>query len=232
MAATARGQPEPTPAAELELVRRLVGGDQRAWGEFVTRFQRLVWTCIRRTSERYRLELSTADLEDTVADVFAALLERDCAALRRFEGRCSLATWLIVISRRRCQRRVRKRFHRPVPFTDGDGTAAKLAAEVDPLEDLIRREDQQLVRIAFDRLSPADRRVLELHHHQQLGYAEIGRELGIAMNSVGPRIHRAQQRLRKLLEPRGTAAAHHPEIPAGAPTVAESAGNRAELEHD
>lgn len=213
-------------------MRRLVGGDQRAWGVFVTRYQRLVWTCVCRTSERYRLNLSTADLEDTVADVFAALLERHCAALRRFEGRCSLATWLIVIARRRCLRHVRKRLPRPVPLADRDGASAELTRGGDPLEDLIRREDQQLVRTAFDRLSPADRRVLEMHHYQKLGYAEIGRELGIAMNSVGPRIHRAQQRLRKLLEPRGTAAAQRPEIPKGAPTVAESAGNRAELEHD
>jgi RNA polymerase sigma-70 factor (ECF subfamily) len=230
MAAPSPGQPEPTPAAELELVRRLFAGDQRAWEEFVGRYQNLVWTCVRRTAERYRLNLSTADLEDTVAEVFAALLERDCSALRRFQGRCSLATWLIVISRRRCLRRVRKRRPRPMPLPDGDASAVTTEAG-DPLVDLIRAEDQRFVRSAFDRLSATDRHVLEMHHHQKLGYAEISRELGISLNSVGPRIHRAQQRLRKLLELRAAGKAQGTDRVDGTSTVAETRGNGTELEH-
>ena len=230
MAALPPGQPEPTPAAELELVRRLVGGDQGAWEEFVGRYQNLVWTCVRRTAERCRLNLSTVDLEDTVADVFAALLERECAALRRFQGRCSLATWLIVIARRRCLRRVRKRRPRPMPLPAGDASGMTTES-CDPLAGLIRAEDQQFVRSAFDRLSAADRQVLELHHHQNLGYAEISRELGISMNSVGPRIHRAQQRLRKLLERRAVGDAQPTDRVDGTATVAGTGQNRTELEH-
>jgi RNA polymerase sigma-70 factor (ECF subfamily) len=230
MAAPSPGQPEPTPAAEQELVRRLVGGDQRAWEEFVGRYQNLVWTCVRRTAERYRLNPSTADLEDTVAEVFAALLERDCSALQRFQGRCSLATWLIVITRRRCLRRVRKRRPRPIALPDGDVSAVTTEAG-DPLADLIRAEDQQFVRSAFDRLSAADRHVLELHHHQKLGYAEISRALGISMNSVGPRIHRAQQRLRKLLERRAVGDAQGTDHVDGTAAVAGTGRNRTEWEH-
>ncbi len=229
MATPPPGQPEPTRAAELELVRRLVAGDQGAWEEFVGRYQNLVWTCVRRTAERYRLNPSTADLEDTVADVFAALLERDCAALRRFQGRCSLATWLIVIARRRCLRRVRKRRPRPIPLAGGDVNAVTEAG--DPLGDLIRAEDQQSVRSAFDRLSATDRHVLEMHHHQKLGYAEISRELGISMNSVGPRISRAQRRLRKLLERRAVGDAQAADRVDGTAAVAGTGRNRRELEH-
>jgi RNA polymerase sigma-70 factor (ECF subfamily) len=230
MAAPSPGQPEPTHTAEMNLVGRLVGGDQQAWGEFVGRYQNLIWTCVRRTAERYRLNLSTADLEDTVAEVFAALLERDCAALRRFQGRCSLATWLIVIARRRFLRRVRKRRPRPIPLADGD-VSAVTTEPGDPLEDLIRAEDQQFVRSAFDRLSATDRHVLEMHHHQKLGYAEISRALGISMNTVGPRIHRAQQRLRKLLERRAVGDAQATDRVGGTAAVAGTGRNRTELEH-
>jgi len=232
MTVPSEAKSDPAPDAELDLVRRLVDGDPAAWEEFVLRYQNLVWTSVRGAAQRYRLPLSTADLEDTVADVFAALLERDCAPLRRFQGRCSLATWLIVIARRRWLRRFRKSVPRTAPLFDDSVAASETAGGADPLENLIRREHQQQVRNALDHLSSADRHVLELYYQRKLSYADIGCELGISANSVGPRIHRAQKRLRRLLE-RGTGATPEThDAPADVSIVAATDGNRAELEHD
>ncbi len=181
-------------------MRRLVAGDRDAWVEFVRRYQNLVWACVRRTARRCRLVLPEPEQEDMAADVFAALIDRDYAALRRFEGRCSLASWLAVIARRRCLRRLRERLPRPSHLsTDTEPVAVD---SHDPLAALVRQEDAQRLSDAMQQLNDADRVVLHLYYQEQLEYADIGRRLGIATNSVGPRIHRAQQRLRRVLERR------------------------------
>jgi RNA polymerase sigma-70 factor (ECF subfamily) len=187
---------------ERDLVRRLVVGDRDAWVEFVRRYQNLVWACVRRTARRCRLVLPEPELEDMAAEVFATLIDRDYAALRRFEGRCSLASWLAVIARRRCLRRLRDRLPRPSHLPADAGGEPVAADSHDPLATLVRQEDAQRLSGAMHELNDADRRVLHLYYQEQLEYADIARRLGIATNSVGPRIHRAQQRLRRLLERR------------------------------
>jgi len=41
---------------------------------------------------------------------------------------------------------------------------------------------------------------LVYYFDQKLSYAEIGRQLGITENAVGPKLHRAQQRLKKIMQ--------------------------------
>ena len=51
-------------------------------------------------------------------------------------------------------------------------------------------------------LKQTDRLALVMYFDQKLSYAEIGRALGITENAVGPKLHRAQKRLRKLMKVR------------------------------
>lgn len=45
-------------------------------------------------------KMPVQDVEDFLSDVKVKLLERDYAALRSFEGRCSMATWLALLVQR------------------------------------------------------------------------------------------------------------------------------------
>ena len=48
-------------------------------------------------------------------------------------------------------------------------------------------------------MKPADRRILQMDYHEQLDYREIGRQLGLSINAVGPKLSRAHARLKKLM---------------------------------
>lgn len=189
-----RGRFDP---AERELLLRLVAGEFSAWREFVERYQGIIYSGVKRTAQACRRNLGPSDIEDVVAEVFAALVANDYAALRRFKGRARLSTWLTVLARRYCLRHLRRNqrsdnrhFRRDPAVTDSSAS---------PLALLINSEESTQLRRALRKLSDADRTVLNLYYDQQLGYAEIGRRLGIAENSVGSRIHRVHKRLEQIL---------------------------------
>lgn len=189
------------PPDELDLVRRLLARDRAAWGQFVCRYQGLVLSRVQRTATDQRGYIGRADAEDICAEVFASLLANDLSSLRGFEGRSSLATWLAVIARRVCLKQLSR-----IPLDCQLKCAASDAlhevsttAAGDALQQLIQAEDRARLRAKIDCLRVSDREILNLFYEEGLGYSEISRRLGISVNTVGPKLHRAQSRLRKLL---------------------------------
>ena len=53
---------------------------------------------------------------------------------------------------------------------------------------------------AFDRLGPADRAILVLHHVDERPVAEIARTLGIPVGTAKWRLHAARKALERALE--------------------------------
>ena len=198
---------------ERRLVAALIARDRSAWSEFVERFQGLVYARVARTALEFSRHLDRSAIEDISAEIFAALVENDFASLRRFEGRSSLATWLAVISRRSCLKWMQKGSQRQelanqriddVRHGDiaGGGSEDILAA-------MIQTEDRLRLRTMLNRLNDGDRSVLRMFFLDGLSYVEISRDLGISINSVGPKLQRAQARLRNLMETDGQRAANN-----------------------
>ncbi len=74
------------------------------------------------------------------------------------------------------------------------------AAERGPEEQAVARDEATAVRLAFDRLSPEDRELLELRVQGGLSSEEVGRLLGKQPGAVRMAQLRALQRLRTMLE--------------------------------
>lgn len=114
-------QPDPSPSrapatnrttdaapgheADLELVRRVLDGDEGAWSYFVERYAGLILAMSRRY-------LHTHDIDD-VRSVFANVLESlRRTRLRTYEGRAALSTWLTLVARSEVMDHLRRRFGR------------------------------------------------------------------------------------------------------------------------
>ncbi len=194
---------------ELDLIRRLLAGDRDAWCRFVQRYSGVVYSAVGKAAREWQVSVSSGDREDLCAEVFAELLHDDCRALRHFRGQARLSTWLVTITRRTCHRHFRRRWKEPLSFespsaaTDATCLSSQEPAtseSSDALRRLIRREERGAVRQALQQLKASDREVLRLFYDENLPYAEIGRRLGISINTVGPKLHRAQRRLHHLLQ--------------------------------
>ena len=73
------------------------------------RFIGLFVHVVNHTAHARSVRLSSDDIDDLCAEVFLTLLADDFAVLRRFRGRCSLATYLAVIARRVVVREIARR---------------------------------------------------------------------------------------------------------------------------
>ena len=185
---------------DRRLIQGLLARDRAAWCLFVERFQGLIYARVARTALEFGYNLDRADLEDICAEVFAGLVARDFSSLRRFEGRSSLATWLAVVARRvsvRCLHKHRTRGQESIQHHDQP--AADRQAPGDALTALVEAEDTYRLYAMLEQLSDADQLVLRMFYLDGLSYQEISKRLGISINTVGPKLQRAQQRLRQRM---------------------------------
>lgn len=176
---------EPT---DLQVIGRLTAGDGTAFELLDQRYRQRLHSFLRG-----RQQLSADEADDVVQDVFAALVAKDGAALRAFQGRSSFYTYLCAIALRRAYRRQRNQQvlmddeEVSLPEPGVDTTEAELTA--------------QQVRQAMTALPEQFRTALMLHHFGGMEYHEVAELLGIPANTVATRICRAKRRLRELLAP-------------------------------
>ncbi len=178
---------------DRDLLRRCLAHQPGAWNDFVDRFLGLIYHVVHHTSHLRSTPMRPEDIEDLAAEVLLQIVANDYAVLRQFKGKCSLATYLTVISRRICvhemARRAAAREVQP---------AAERAAEME--EDMPRSpglESLEEVERLLSKLPSREREVVRLHYIEGRSYEEISTELGIPVNSIGPILSRARKRLRR-----------------------------------
>ena len=185
---------------DRQLLQRCLARQPRAWDDFVDRFLGLVVHVVNHTAQSRSIGITSQDLEDLSAEVFAALLADDFATLRRFRGQSSLATYLTVVSRRVVVRELLKR--RIVPNQADTTDIDQVADDSESAEERVSNREE--VQRMLDELHGEEADVVRLYHLEGKSYAEISRQTGVPANSVGPTLSRARAKLRR--QGMGTAA--------------------------
>jgi len=167
-------------------------GDRQAFGELVTRHQRLV------AAAAWRAGVRRAEIEDVVSEVFIKAYRN----LHRFRPEHAFSTWLYrltlnhVIDHARRRRKERGRTEMPPEIPD-TGPDAGAQAEA--------HERAALLRAALAALAPRYREVLFLGYVEGLKVEEVSRLLSLPSGTVKTRMMRGREALRRLLSER------HPE---------------------
>jgi RNA polymerase sigma-70 factor (ECF subfamily) len=157
------------------------------WNALVRNEGPAVWRTIQR------LVHNRADADECLQETFIAALrfsernEVDClpALLKR------LAVARAIDCLRRRSRRTRH--ERPLD------PANELAGEKSPIHEAESAELAAELRWAIGQLPARSAEAFCLHELEDWSYAEIGRHLGLSVSAVGVLVHRARQKLRKLL---------------------------------
>lgn len=72
--------------------------------------------------------------------------------------------------------------------------------QTDPAELVMAQEACQLLRLALEELSAAQRRVLLLRYYGQMSFAQIAQTMGVPLNTVLSHCHRGLEKLRKIFQ--------------------------------
>jgi RNA polymerase sigma-70 factor (ECF subfamily) len=182
-------------AVDRALLQRCLNHETGAWNDFVDRFLGLIYHVIHHTAHLRSTPLRAEDTEDLAAEVLLQIVARDYAVLRQFRGHSSLATYLTVIARRICVSELSKRAaaREAQPKVDG-----RLVAEIEePPKAQIGLESLEEVQKLLGKLPARDRQVVRLYYLEGRNYEEISTELNMPINSIGPILSRARNRLRK-----------------------------------
>ncbi len=139
------------------------------------------------------------DAEDVAQETFV----KAAKALDGFRGDSSLSTWLYRIATNAAMDHLRKSASRPGDVPDDDSeTGAEAQDPGTPVLDtlLIRKDMNECIRGIVDSLPDNYRSVLVLSELEGFTNAEICEVLGLSLDTVKIRLHRARTRLRKELE--------------------------------
>lgn len=183
------------PKTEAELLRAARGGDKAALEELLERHQ----------AQIYRFGMKMCRDPEDAADVLQDTLLAMARGVRDFRGASSLSTWLYSVARSFCiKKRRRSRFAPQQPSLDM--TVVQEAAQLadpgrSPDEELAKKQFEQALEQAIAALDPMYREVLILRDIESLTAAEVAEVLGITVQAVKSRLHRARLAVRDSIAP-------------------------------
>lgn len=186
-----------TARSENDLVDAARRGDARALEELLERVSPLVL--------RYGMRMCGGRLEDA-EDVLQDTLLTLARTVGDFRGASSLSTWLYSIARSQCSRKRRKSKFAPKELAslhDEEGRAAIDQATEDrgPEDETADRELGTVLERAIESLDPKYREVLVLRDVEGLTAPEVAEVLGMRLEAVKTRLHRARAQVRASLVP-------------------------------
>jgi RNA polymerase sigma-70 factor (ECF subfamily) len=183
---------------EAALIKAAQRGDQAA-------FERLVHSYDQNV---LRLAYNLLRSQEDARDIYQEAFLRVHRNLHNFRFDCSFHTWLYRIVTNLCldhlrKRKVRKEEATVIETEDGikDRMAdfAETRATGDPQRHLLSRELQQRIGNVMEELTPRERAVFEMRHHQGMRLRAIGEVLGTTEEAAKNCLFRATQKMRAAL---------------------------------
>jgi RNA polymerase sigma-70 factor (ECF subfamily) len=147
----------------------------------------------RKTVFRYGLRYcgSTEDTEDAVQETLWAAAR----AIGSFRRAAAITTWLFTIVRNKCHRLMFHK-HRDADLADLLPSLPDTPAAASAEDDAVTRQIQRILAAALAGLEPGHREVILLRDVEGLTAPEAAARLGITVQALKSRLHRARAELR------------------------------------
>ena len=176
---------------DVELIHRVLDGDDTAFTELVKKYQKpvhaLVWRKIRD------FHIAEEITQDTFLKAYQGL-----ATLKEPQ---SFAGWLYVIAANHCSTWLRKKRLQTQSLEETGSTRLEKATYsgyvIEENERTAAKAQREVVKKLLAKLQESERTVITLHYFGEMSSAEIGAFLGVSANTIRSRLRRAQQRLKK-----------------------------------
>jgi RNA polymerase sigma-70 factor (ECF subfamily) len=202
-----RQRSEPLGHEAEDLIRQARTGSQAALGELLEAFRRLL------LSEAGAQLSSDLLPKEGVSDVVQETFKDAVKDFGAFAGTAApqFKRWLLAILghnlanvRRKYYETAKSEIEREVPLGEGENSDAcaghPSAHTLSPSSIASRREEEQLLRQAMERLGEEERQVIHLRHVEQLDFVTVGVRMGISEEAARKRFSRAIERLQQKIE--------------------------------
>jgi RNA polymerase sigma factor (sigma-70 family) len=178
---------------DTRLVKECLRGNEQAWSLLIDKYKALIYSI----PVKYSLPPHEA------ADVFQATCAELLVRLPGLREPRALPKWLMQVAHHECYRW--KRQQQRVVSRDAEPDLPE--PETPPIAEAIlqQTQEEQMLREAMSVLSPQCRRLVELLFFETPArpYAEVAKELGLAVGSIGFTRQKCIDRLRRQLDEQG-----------------------------
>ena len=165
--------------AEMALVRRVKSGDQAAFRDLMERYQAKVHSIV------YGIMHNREDAEDIAQQVFTKVY----FAIKDFDGRCLLLTWICRIAINECYSSLRKRRVKLVQEIDGP----EHAGNQPPVDR--RLADRDYLNKLLARIPADDRALLIFKEVEGHSIGELAQMTGMTDSAIKIKLFRARHKL-------------------------------------
>ncbi len=182
------------PSADEKVIRRILAGEKRAFGELVDRHKDRAMTLA------FSMLKNREDAEEALQDAFV----RAFHALPRFEWKSRFSTWLYRIVYNVCATALSKRVE-GVHLSIDEIAEPKLDVPSDdapPDAEYESREFQEIVRDEVDKMPEMYAGILTLFLVNDMSYDEIAEVTGLPLGTVKVRLFRGRLLLRDAVTKR------------------------------
>ena len=191
--------------SDVELVHRILDGDDSAFSELVKKYQKPVHALVWRKIGDFHIA------EEITQDTFLKAYQK----LPTLKKPQRFTSWLYVIAANNCKMWLRKKRLQTESIEETDSALLEKATYsqyvIEEHEQTTAEAKREVVKRLLAKLQESDRTVITLHYFGDMSAADIGAFLGVSVNTIKSRLRRAQQRL-KQEEPMVREALEHFQI--------------------
>lgn len=188
-------------AEEASIIAELKSGSEEAYNWLVQHYHQPIYSLV------YRILTDPSDAADTTQEVFLKVFR----GMKRFNGECSLKTWLYRIAIHEASNQRRWWFRHKSKETsmeshvDNEGNSFGLCETIadkreSPMEIFAHEEIRARVEAELKEVPEPYRTTLVLRDIEGLAYEEIAEILQISLGTVKSRLMRGRDALKKRLE--------------------------------
>ncbi len=215
------------PETERDLLDAVRAGDRRALERLLARHQAAI----------YRFGTKMCRDEEDAKDILQETMFAAARTIPEFRGTSAVSTWLYAIARSFCIKKRRTSKFAPERVESLDAHAEQAAEIADtgrnPEENAAGRQLQVALDDAIAGLDPMYREVIALRDVEGLSAAEVAEVMGLSIEAVKSRLHRARMAVRERIAPLLSPAEAGPFTPGpGCQDVVELFSRRLEGEID
>ena len=175
-------------AKDNTLIHRAQSGDEGAFVELIRVYYPFVYAIV------IGIVNNPHDAEEVVQDTFLNVYR----GLGQYQEMEKFKNWLGEIARNRARSWLRKQRIDTVSIDEvGEHT---LGTQDLPEEQLMRREQRELIRRAMETLSEKDREIAHAYYLDGASYDELTSRHGLSYNAIAFRLSRAKRQLTKRLQ--------------------------------
>ena len=169
-----------------EIAVQVQSGDKESFGVLVERYESKMFRYARKFLVDYEAT------EDAVQDVFVKAYTN----IQSFDTSMKFSPWIYRIAHNTYINIIKKRGKEPVTFFDPD-TFFNIPSSDNISEEYARKEDVEELNNHLHNLDPKYREPIVLFYFEDKGYKEIAEILHIPTSTVGIRIKRGREKIKK-----------------------------------